>query len=74
MTMGLQQLFDMQHFEPNSKLQSLIDDTMRRYGGSGRQELGESDLEMLYAAGMPYASEGKKGFGQQGEDLDEWRP
>lgn len=74
MGMGLQQLFDLQHFAPNSKLQSMIDDTMRRYGGSARQELGEDDLEMLYAAGTPYAAEGKKGFGQRDEDLDEWRP
>lgn len=74
MTMGLQQLFDLQHFEPNSKLQSMIDDTMRRYGASSRQELGDADLEMLYAAGTPYASERKKGLGQQDEGLDEWQP
>lgn len=58
MSMNLQQLFDLQHFAGNSKLQSLIDDTMSRYG-SKREELSLDDLE-LNAAGNPYMQQGRK--------------
>lgn len=69
MSLNLQQLFDLQHFEDNERLQSLIDDTMNRYGLSEnqdsslkechpafsavRQEIYEEDLAGLYAAGNP---------------------
>ncbi len=52
----LQQLFDLQHFTQNSKLQSLIDDTLNRYGGK-REELTLDELE-LNAAGNPYMQKG----------------
>ena len=54
----LQQLFDLQHFAENKKLQSLIDDTRSRYG-SGREELSFDELE-LNAAGNPYMQQGKE--------------
>lgn len=56
MSIKLQQLFDLQHFAGNKKLQSLIDDTMSRYGSS-REELSIDDLE-LNAAGNPYMQQG----------------
>ena len=49
MSVKLQQLFDLQHFAGNSRLQALIDDTMSRYG-SMREELSVDELE-LNAAG-----------------------
>ena len=52
----LQQLFDLQHFTQNSKLQSIIDDTLSRYG-SKREELTLDELE-LNAAGNPYMQKG----------------
>ncbi len=33
MSVSLQQLFDLQCFMENSRLQALIQDTMERYGG-----------------------------------------
>ena len=56
MSIKLQQLFDIQHFAGNTKLQSLIDDTMSRYG-SKREELSIDELE-LNAAGNPYMQQG----------------
>ncbi len=56
MTLSLQELFDLQHFEENPRLQTLIDDTLKRYGMSDRVSLAEHDLSQLYAAGDPYSS------------------
>ncbi len=56
MTLSLQELFDLQHFEENPRLQTLIDDTLKRYGMSDRVSLAEHDLSQLYAAGNPYSS------------------
>ncbi len=66
----LQQLFDLQHFAENKKLQSLIDDTMSRYGAgtAGRTELAEDDLDMLFAAGdLRSANRGNHLFGKDEE-------
>ncbi len=57
----LQQLFDLQYFMQNSRLQSVISDVLVRYGVSDdtrliRHELEEDDLEMLYAAGDVHAA------------------
>lgn len=48
----LQQLFDLQHFAGNQKLQALIDDTMSRCSTSRRRELFDDELQ-LSAAGTP---------------------
>jgi hypothetical protein len=58
MSLNLQQLFDLQHFAGNKRLQSVIDDTMSRYG-SGRQELSMDELE-LNAAGDPFLAQGNE--------------
>lgn len=59
----LQQLFDMQYFVQNSRLQSVINDVLIRYrlsdeAGLTSNELEEDDLEMLYAAGDIHAAAG----------------
>lgn len=59
----LQQLFDLQYFMQNSRLQNVINDVLVRYRlsdetGSIRSELEENDLEMLYAAGDIHAAAG----------------
>ena len=54
----LQQLFDLQHFAENKKLQSFIDDTRSRYG-SDREKLSLDELE-FNAAGNPYMQQGKE--------------
>ncbi len=51
MNLSLQELFDLQYFEENPKLQALINDSMGRYGLSDRLSLSEEDLSLLYAAG-----------------------
>lgn len=68
----LQQLFDLQHFAENKKLQSLIDDTMSRYGAgsTGRMELEEDDLDMLFAAGDSHmAGRGSNLLGKDEESI-----
>lgn len=57
----LQQLFDLQYFMQNPRLQSVINDVLVRYKlsdetGSARNELEEHDLELLYAAGDVHAA------------------
>ena len=51
MNLTLQELFDLQHFEGNHRLQALIDDSMARHGLSDRAFLSDQELSMLYAAG-----------------------
>lgn len=53
MNLTLQNLFDLQCFEENPRLQALIDDSMARHGLSDRASLSEQELSMLYAAGDP---------------------
>ena len=53
MNLTLQNLFDLQCFEENPRLQALINDSMERYGLSERASLSEQELSMLYAAGDP---------------------
>lgn len=57
----LQQLFDLQYFMQNSRLQNVINDVLVRYRLSDetrsiRNELEDNDLEMLYAAGDIHAA------------------
>ncbi len=51
MSKKIQQLFDLQHFVQNEKLQAVIEDTMRRYSEQPCYELEEEELGMLFAAG-----------------------
>ena len=53
MNLTLQNLFDLQCFEENPRLQALIDGSMARYGLSDRTSLSDQELSMLYAAGDP---------------------
>lgn len=72
MSEKLKQLFDLQEFAENKKLQSLIDDTMSRYGvgSTGRMELDEEDLDMLFAAGDSYlAGRSSNLFGKDEENI-----
>ena len=59
----LQQLFDLQNFVQNSRLQNVIDDVTDRYQLSENEEvlcseIEETDLEMLSAAGDVHAAAG----------------
>ena len=47
----LTELFDLQRFEEEPALQSIIDETEARYLGT---ELSDADLSSLSAAGDPY--------------------
>ena len=47
----LGELFEFQRFENDSALQSIIDETEKRYFGA---ELSDNDLSGLSAAGDPY--------------------
>ncbi len=49
----LSKLFDYQKYEPNGKLQSIIDDVESRYAGKMPKELSDDELTMVAAAGNP---------------------
>lgn len=54
-------IFDLEHFEPNTKLERLIQKTENRY----HNEISDDDLEYVCAAGDPDASQ--KTFLEQNE-------
>ena len=45
-------IFDLEHFEPNTKLERLIQKTENRY----HNEISDDDLEFVCASGYPDAS------------------
>ena len=53
----LKRLFDYQHFEENSRLQKVIDDTHRRLDAL---ELTDDDLNLVAAAGVKDEPKSKK--------------